>query len=208
MKNLTGIVGFILLSITLSSQVVPQQKNVKYGILIGASYNDFIEGNLTNTQSLGKPYGINIGILSNINISPQFNILPQANIHFRNNNIVYTDVNGNRLAELGVNNVAIEVPLHFSYHPLSNKKIDPGIFVGPRYRYNITDAEDQIVSFDKSQFSIDVGFSFDLKFSEFTMRPSISYSRGVSNILSTVGNTSSDFDLKMHSYGITIQFFG
>jgi len=208
MKNLIGIALFIFCSTFSFSQDEDLQlsKTVEYGISIGGSYSSYLVKNPSNT--LDEVYGFNLGILSKINFSDKLLLIPQGVIHFRENNISFTDINGNEIENSGLNELSLEVPLHLSYHPLSKTTANPGLIFGPRYRYNIAEKEDQLLNLNNHQVSIDVGVSMDFVFSQFTIRPTLSYSRGVSNMLPSDIRLNSDSNLKMHTYGITLQFFG
>ncbi len=218
MKNLTAIAVCIILCTSLFSQDSSTtsdrllggtditQKKVEYGILIGASYYDLVESNTNSSQSLDKAYGMNVGILSTINFSPKLSLVPQAIIHFRDNNIIYTDIDGNPLDELGVNNVTIELPLHLSYQPFDAMKNSPGIVAGPRYRYNFTNGA--IFNYRTHQATFDLGLSMDFVFEKFKIKPVFMYSRGISNLLPSNITINSDGKFKMHSYNFSLLFFG
>jgi hypothetical protein len=210
MKNLLALIGIVFYSTTLFSQDVESNssKSLEYGLSIGVSYNDYRLSPTPQIESSDNVYGMNVGVLTKINFSEKISIIPQASINFRDSSILFTDDDGNELENTSLNIATLDFPLHLSMHLLPQTSLNPGLVFGPRYRYNISDTEDQIILYDKSQFSIDVGFSFDFKFSEFTMRSCFSYSRGTNNLLTDAISRNSDIDLKMHSYGITIQFFG
>ena len=98
--------------------------------------------------------------------------------------------------------MTIDVPLHLSYLPVSNLQASPRILAGPRYRYNIVNDED----FRAHQVSFDVGASVDFKIRNTTFRPTLLYTRGLSDLVKTTSSITSP--IRMDTFTLKFLFFG
>jgi len=209
MKNLIALAFvFFYLNIAFSQEDSTRlNKKVEYGLSIGYTFGNLIASDPDTPTSIGTMDGIHTGVFSKINFSEKLSLIPQASIYFRNSKIGNDPINIDEVEDLGHNEVTIEIPIYIAYHPMGKRYGNPGLQVGPRYRYNISTDNKQI-GFNNHQYSIDIGLSVDMDFSHFTLRPILSYSRGVSNLVSS--NSMFDFgsQLKLHTYGLTLQFFG
>lgn len=189
------------------------QKTFEFGIGTEYNLNNVLVEDRSSNFSAAKNSGLGTSILIKYNISDRVSLLLESIIAFRDNNLILVDANGNPTAGGGVgtevaneikglNEVTIDVPLHFSYLPFSQIPLGPQILAGPRYRYNIINDE----NIQAHQFSFDVGVSVDFKIRNIIFRPALIYTRGLDNIVNTSSTITSQ--IRMDSYSIKFLFFG
>jgi len=210
MKNLIVTTLALLLSLNIAfsqDDSTRLMKKVEYGLSIGHTFGNLIASDPDTPISIGTLDGIHTGILAKINFSDKVSLIPQGRIYFRDGVIESDSFFISEVKDLGHNEATIVIPIHIAYHPIGKKYGSPGLLIGPRYRYNIS-KDNESDGFNNHQLSVDLGLSIDLVFPNFTLRPMLSYSRGISNLLSPESTFEYGSKLKMHSYGITLQFFG
>lgn len=184
------------------------QKTFEFGVGIEYNKSDILlEGPQNSSISLATNNGFGTSVLAKYNPSYRISVLLESIISFREQNLVFTDIDGNIEDINGLNEVTIDVPLLVSYLPFNNVPLEPRVLLGPRYRYNIVSEPDDILSFRPHQFSFDVGVSFDFKLSHFTMRPMLVYTRGLGNILDGP-NGSGGAVFRMDAFSFKLLFFG
>ena len=201
-----------LFSLTLYSQEGENnpQKSFEFGIGLEINRNNiFLEGSGISSLSISENFGFGTSILTKYNISKRTSILLESIIVFRDNNLLFTDING-ELLEDGIlfNELTIDVPLHISYLPFPALSLEPRVLAGPRYRYNIGNDSEALLAFSSHQFSFDVGVSVDFKIKDITLRPTFVYTRGLDNIQNENFRSISDTPFRMDSFSIKFLFFG
>ena len=126
-----------LFSSTLYSQEGESnpQKSFEFGIGIEVNRNNIIvDGAGISSLSISENYGFGTSIFTKYNISKRTSILLESIIVFRDNNLLFTDINGELLEDGLFNELTIDVPLHISYLPFPALTLEPRVLAGPRYR--------------------------------------------------------------------------
>ena len=211
MKNLTGLctlLFFFVYNLSFSQEEnLIKRKSFEFGIGIQYNSDDIVLDNIQSDIVLATNRGIGTSILTKYNASEKLSVLLESIIVFRDQNLLLTDINGNALEDGAFNQVTIDVPLHISYQ-IFNKSHFPFLHVGPRYRFNLVGNDGNLISLKRHQFSYDIGISFDFKTKNFTLRPVLNYTRGLTDLIDTNLSTVNGSSLRMHGYSIKFLFFG
>ena len=184
---------------------VYDNQSYHFGFTLGVSntkfkidYNsEFIESE-TFDQILSKyDPGFNVGIIidfrlsqnTNLRLTPSFNFTEQK-IYFIKNNIQDIQPENNT----GVSN--FEIPVSFKYR---SERINNGrayILLGGNFIIDMSSTEQlsqlKNLEFEKTNYSIDIGFGIDIYFAYFKFSPEIKYSYGLKNMLNHQDNDYSN----------------
>ena len=177
----------------LSAQTDSSPKLVEYGIMMGAHLGH-LKTDLSDWESAGisnelrsletqNRVGFSLGILAKIRISQLFSIVPQANLTFLDGRLNY-DLESQNDHQESLEAVLVEFPLHFVFTHSKYKRVNPSIFFGGRYAYDLRDAEDTDfkLQLKKHDFMLDLGTGLEIKLKRFKVKPELMYSLGLANL--------------------------
>ncbi len=225
MKNqVIFIITFLIFSIsTLAQEEIPLNNPIydnqayHFGFTLGLSNNKFqinyadIFSHQNDVEQILSEYepGFNVGIIidfrigtnTNLRVTPSFNFTDQR-LYYITNNITTIRPNNNT----GVSN--FEIPVYLKYR---SDRINNGrayLLFGGKFMLDMSSVEKLTqsadIKFQKTNYSIDIGFGIDIYFAYFKFSPEIKYSYGLSNTLSNQSNEYSNLLKQLSTRGLLI----
>jgi len=192
MKKITFLSILLFNSIFLFAQNSSKKDFFKISPLIGLDYghlkvensnlNNLGIANEINSIETQNNFGFSLGLKYDFNITDQFSIAPQTIISFQSSSLNF-DLENQDNREEDVEPVTIEIPIHFTFKKISEKRINPVVFGGFRYIYDISNEEDaNRLDLKKNDFAIDSGAGLEVKLDKYNLRAEFIYTLGLVNL--------------------------
>lgn len=215
---------------------LPQHDNKPYhfGFSLGFNKMDFALRPIENFHSLdmqGKmPFnefdslhsvltraenGFNIGIVTNLKLSPQWDLRFIPTLTFGDRNIVYKGIrNQNEVTkEQKIESTFVEFPLHFKYKSLRMINTRTYLIGGVKYSHDLASAEDKddieeevIARIRKNDLYYEFGVGFDYYFQFFKFSTEIKASIGMLDMLKRENTVFTNSIDRLNSKIIMISF--
>jgi hypothetical protein len=181
---------------------------LSYGFLIGLhtssfqlKYSDeFL--NLDTLHSIQPNYspGFSLGFIVNFRVADFLDVRLLPKVSFYEHDIDYRYTDGTIQKQL-IESTVVEFPLLLKYTSVrrGNLKmylvggVKPGIEASAK---NAAENEEDVISIQKANLSLDFGVGFDLYYPLFKFSPELRFSRGIRNML---GDGSNDFSTGIES---------
>jgi len=181
---------------------------LSYGFLIGlhtASYQlkyseEFLNlDTLHSIQPKSSP-GFSLGFIVNLRIAQYLDLRLLPKVAFYEHSIDYFYTDRTSTTQL-IESTVVEFPLMLKYKSVRRGNVGmyliggvkPGIEASAK---NVAENEDDIISIQKTNLSLDFGVGFDLYYPLFKFSPELRFSKGIKNML---GDGSNDFSAGIES---------
>ena len=189
MKKFAFLSILIFNSILIFAQNSSNKDFFKISPLIGLDFghlkvenSDLGIANEINSLETQNNFGFSLGLKYDFNITNQFSISPQTLISFQSSSLNF-DLENQDNREEDVEPVTIEIPIHFTFKKISEKRINPVVFGGLRYIYDISnEEEDDRLDLKKNDFAIDSGAGLEVKLDKYNLRAEFIYTLGLVNL--------------------------
>lgn len=178
----------------------PKEKKVCYGINIGTNFSMvFDKPPLQEDILKHSGIGIQIGILSKINLTESISILPKIDLAMHDLGVQSIE---KPLNTYQINPITINIGSHFQLD-LMNSKVY--VLMGPTFRLaSVFKSEDTSVFPVRNDIAIDVGIGLSKYFNKFIIAPELRYSYG----LLDVSNHPSYKNLRVQTITLLCNFLG
>lgn len=181
---------------------------LSYGFLIGlhtTSYQMKYSDEFLNIDSLhsiqprSSP-GFSLGFIVNLRVAEFLDLRLLPKVAFYENEIDYFFTDDPKITQL-IESTVVEFPIMLKYKSVRRGNlgmyliggVKPGIEASAK---NVAENEDDVISIQKTNLSLDFGVGFDLYYPLFKFSPELRFSKGIRNM---VGNGSNDFSKGIQS---------
>ena len=226
----TKIIGFVLISILLSSNLLYGQRRVdinnpnydnrflSYGFLIGlhiGSYKlkyseEFLNiDTLHSIQPKSSP-GFSLGFIINMHLADYLDVKILPNVAFYEYELDYIYTNSSKNVQF-IESTMIEFPLMAKYSSVRRGNLKMYLMGGVKLgvatsKHNLEDDESDLLSIQGTDLSLDFGVGFDIYYPLFKFSPELRFSRGIKNMLGDQPNELSKGIKMLNTNTITLYF--
>ena len=215
-----SLIAMVLLCLTTTISFAQEEaatKKSQFGISMGLNFSeasiktsDPLPLFYNSVETKGRP-GFSLGILYRYRLSDLLVLRAQGVISFTSHEFQYESDPFNDFSR-NQEKVNLEFPLHLVFEK-ADKQIAPSVFVGCRYRYDVATEKDapsagspEIPFFREDDILVDVGLGVAFKMKTFTLKPELTYSRGVLNQAAEIDPV---FDrMYTNQYSFRVSFYG
>lgn len=200
-------------------------KNIHFGFSLGMNTASFLmESNLALGDSLLRletisQSGFNLGIVSDLHITPYFNLRFIPSLSFSERRLEYTfnhNTKGTSVLDKAVESTYLDFPLNLKARSLRYNNFAAYVLGGVMYSYDLISQKnvvnstknlgDMVVKLNDHNMYYQIGVGFDFFLEYFKFSPEIKMSYGINNIIINDKTILSDPITKLRSKILLVSF--
>ncbi|MGD1845210.1 MAG: porin family protein [Salibacteraceae bacterium] len=177
-------------------------KKIHFGFTLGINTADFaMESDLSLSDSLAgiqsvQQSGFNIGIISDLHLSPTLGLRFTPDLSFGQRNLEYSFLRSDGTASLLVKKVEstwLNLPLSLKYRSFRLNNFASYFIVGGRYSFDFASQENTdnqfndpneiVIKLARNSYSAEVGVGFDFFLTYFKFSPELKFVQGINNLI-------------------------